>query len=1058
MIKIENLRDVLYSLHFKKDTIGNTFCRTFETCEIVVDFDNKKIIYPKSKGMVINDATTSNFEHPENFVVLECVCQLLSKGYRPDSIELEPRWQLGRGASGGKADIWVKDEKGDSLLIIECKTAGAEFSKEKNKMELNGGQLFSYWQQEGSTKWLALYASDFVDNKLSHKCLVVNCQDDPNIIKISESDKDILLFRNAKNDIERYETWKETYSLQWFDDVIFSEESQAYKIGIPPLRKRDLLDFTPEDKIVSRFEEILRHNNVSDKENAFNRLIALFIAKLYDEIKKQDFEEVEFQYRQGRDTYEILQDRLQRLHKLGMEEFMREKITYVEADYAEKLFQHYTGQQRAAAIEDLNRTIKVLKFYSNNDLAFKDVHNEELFLQNGKILVEVVQLFQSYRIVYPSKHQFLGDLFEKLLNNGFKQNEGQFFTPTPITRFILDSLPIQQYISTNSLPKVIDFACGAGHFLTEAVEAINSVRKNEDNTWVEKNIYGIEKDYRLARVSKVSLYMNGAGGGNIIFGDGLENYYDKQIVNRNFDILIANPPYSVKDFKQHLKLKNNKDYKLLDYISPDGKEIETLFVERAAQLLKPGGVAAIILPSSILTAESSSYIAAREIILKNFLLRSIVCLSKYTFGATNTTTVILFLERYKEPPIVSEIAVDIINGIFDNNESSNWIDNDVLTSYVDYQGVDINVYKKLLSKDIDWEQINSEDYLLSYLEIFDKTTVRYPNGASQEEIDSIILKTFVDYVIEIEREKLYYYSLVWKQRTVVITSPVDDKETKAFLGYEWTKSGLVVKTKGGKLYDSENRFARGTLACAIRNSFIGADTIVQANVQNYLQTLLLRDMLDLRSHKLYKKIRSNVTTQRQIESRYPIVTLGKVATISNGNSAPKDVAFEGGTIPFVRVSDIASLHISKNIHDSVDKVNPSKCSSLRLFKKGTILLPKSGASTFKDHRAILASDCYVVSHLATVEVDTKQCDNNYIFALISMVKAKELIPDSGYPALNQSEIKSIQIPMPPMDIQKKVGLECDDIYKMYQATRMTDDTYRKKLLEVFVKNGIIVDN
>ena len=96
------------------------------------------------------------------------------------------------------------------------------------------------------------------------------------------------------------------------------------------------------------------------------------------------------------------------------------KIEVAEADYAERLFMQYTGRQRKAAIEDLNRTIRILKFYSNNDFAFKDVHNEELFFQNGKILVEVVQLFQPYRIVYPSKHQFLGDLFEQLVNKGFK--------------------------------------------------------------------------------------------------------------------------------------------------------------------------------------------------------------------------------------------------------------------------------------------------------------------------------------------------------------------------------------------------------------------------------------------------------------------------------------------------------------------------------------------------------------------------------------------------------------------------------------------------------------
>ena len=73
-----------------------------------------------------------------------------------------------------------------------------------------------------------------------------------------------------------------------------------------------------------------------------------------------------------------------------------------------------------------------------------------------------------------------------------------------------------------------DYACGAGHFLTEAIEAINYfVQSDGNNAWVRDHIYGIEKDYRLARVAKISLFMNGAGEGNIIFGDGLENVPDK---------------------------------------------------------------------------------------------------------------------------------------------------------------------------------------------------------------------------------------------------------------------------------------------------------------------------------------------------------------------------------------------------------------------------------------------------------------------------------------------------------------------------------------------------
>lgn len=74
----------------------------------------------------------------------------------------------------------------------------------------------------------------------------------------------------------------------------------------------------------------------------------------------------------------------------------------------EWLFLTYTGSKRKSAIEDLRNTIRILKFYSNNEFTFKDVHNEELFYQNGKILVEMVQLFEKYRIVYPSQASIPG--------------------------------------------------------------------------------------------------------------------------------------------------------------------------------------------------------------------------------------------------------------------------------------------------------------------------------------------------------------------------------------------------------------------------------------------------------------------------------------------------------------------------------------------------------------------------------------------------------------------------------------------------------------------------
>ena len=477
--------------------------------------------------------------------------------------------------------------------------------------------------------------------------------------------------------------------------------------------------------------------------------------------EKEELEEiVDFQYKVGTDTYESLQDRLQRLHKEGMEKFMKEEIFYVPDDYAENLVRQYTGQERKNMIAHLKHTLRILKFYTNNDFAFKDVHNEQLFLQNGKILVEVVQLFEKFRIIGSENLQMLGDLFEQLLSKGFKQNEGQFFTPVPITRFIWNSLPVEKILKTEEgagLPKIIDYACGAGHFLTEGFEAVSAcVKANDslrelDRSFAENNIFGIEKDYRLARVSKISLFMHGAGEGNIIFGDGLENYPDKNIKPNTFDILVANPPYSVSAFKPHLKLKNNS-FSILDTISNNGSEIETLFVERISQLLKPNAVAAVILPSSILNKENESFICARESILKNFKIRAIVLMGNKTFGATGTNTVVLFLEKYNEPPKKADLIEDSIDAVFNGCNLDGWEDKAILEQYLKKIDVSSEVYERFLSEAVDIGDIEDK-YFLKYKEAFlalsktkEKQKQKTFGKLSEKEQKKLLTKQYYQYV------------------------------------------------------------------------------------------------------------------------------------------------------------------------------------------------------------------------------------------------------------------------------------------------------------------------
>jgi len=286
MISESYIKDLLLSMgYIKKNHIYEKFFPSVD-CYIKVDLKNRTIIYPEDRGMTISNRTTCNFSAPENFVVLECVTRLFDKGYRPKHLNLEKEWTLGHESKGGRADICVSDQEGNTLFIVECKTYGREYEKEYKNIVNDGGQLFSYWQQERSCKFLVLYASKYEGKQIKWDTESIDCSDDANIVALSQKDDSIKLFKNAHTVSELYSVWDETYEKRFSGDVIFRDDSSAYQIGVKPLRKADLKDFADNNKIVNKFEEILRHNNVSDKENAFNRLVALFICKLVDEIQK----------------------------------------------------------------------------------------------------------------------------------------------------------------------------------------------------------------------------------------------------------------------------------------------------------------------------------------------------------------------------------------------------------------------------------------------------------------------------------------------------------------------------------------------------------------------------------------------------------------------------------------------------------------------------------------------------------------------------------------------------------------------------------------------------
>lgn len=157
-------------------------------------------------------------------------------------------------------------------------------------------------------------------------------------------------------------------------------------------------------------------------------------------------------------------------------------------------------------------------------------------------------------------------------------------------------------------------------------------------------------------------------------------------------------------------------------------------------------------------------------------------------------------------------------------------------------------------------------------------------------------------------------------------------------------------------------------------------------------------------------------------------TLGAVAQVGAGNSAPQgDALFAEGIYPFFRTSDAGRVRFG-DIAESSDYLNDEGIKGLRLLPAGTILFPKSGASTFLNHRVMMAVDGYVSSHLATIVGDESKVDRRFLLYFLSTVSAQDLVQDHAYPSLNLPLISGIPVLLPPLPEQHRIVAILDEAF------------------------------
>lgn len=187
-------------------------------------------------------------------------------------------------------------------------------------------------------------------------------------------------------------------------------------------------------------------------------------------------------------------------------------------------------------------------------------------------------------------------------------------------------------------------------------------------------------------------------------------------------------------------------------------------------------------------------------------------------------------------------------------------------------------------------------------------------------------------------------------------------------------------------------------------------------------------------------------------SKWEMVKLGEIARVSAGQSAPKENRFSKVGIPFVRAGSLVKL-LDGLDETNLELIENDTAIKLKLKKqnKGTILFAKSGMSCMKGHVYVLKNNAYAVSHLACV-YPTK-CDSSFLSYYFKYNQPNRLIKDESYPSISLKDIENIEIPLPPLDEQKRIAEELDKISgliaKCKSQLEKMDLLVKSKFVEMF---------
>lgn len=276
---------------------------------------------------------------------------------------------------------------------------------------------------------------------------------------------------------------------------------------------------------------------------------------------------------------------------------------------------------------------KFKEYVASTNSWSKEVWHDQKFHLSDSALLSINSVFKNISISEISI-DIKSAALRSFLTPEIRKGLGIFITPDDVVKAMVHC------VQPKEGDRVLDPACGTGTFLIETIKYWNNRNKNVSKL----EVWGIDKNPRMLLLADLNLN----GYENCTFhkslSDSLMTSDEQEWPKPNyFDIILTNPPFGV--------ILDEKNYDLSKFTTCSGKkkqQSEVVFIEQCLKYLKPGGTLGIVLPKSVINNES--LVDSRQAINKLGYVTAIAYLPPQTFqlAGTQTTTVVLFMRKFKE--------------------------------------------------------------------------------------------------------------------------------------------------------------------------------------------------------------------------------------------------------------------------------------------------------------------------------------------------------------------------------------------------------------------------